>query len=98
MSNLHQQACPLCANLAKYQLVRREGEPRKFFSCDVCAEYVISDAAEQWLRSQPRKCEDLSNLSSFLFGDLVLNIFMESDGETRALLAVPDGRDNWLKA
>ena len=72
------------------------GKRRKFFSCDVCSEFLITPDAEAWLAAQPRKCEELSNLSTFLFGDLVLHIFMESDGETRALLAIPDAKANWV--
>ena len=99
MPDLNQQACPLCANLSRYEVIQgAEGEPRKVFSCDICADFVISASAEEWLSAHPRKCEELSNLSSFLWGDLVLNIFIESNGETRALLAIPDGKSNWVKA
>lgn len=99
MPDLRQQACPLCANVSKYEVVQGSGdEPRKVFSCDICSDFVISGAAEEWLLAHPRKCEELSNLSSFLYGDLVLHIFMESSGETRALLAIPDGKANWVKA
>lgn len=99
MPDLNQQACPLCANLSRYEVVCSEGsEPRKVFSCDICSDFVISHTAEQWLSAHPRKCEELSNLSSFLYGDLVLHIFMESSGDSRALLAIPDGKSNWVKA
>lgn len=96
MADVRTQACPLCSNLSNYEFVRGGAERRKFFTCDVCSEFLISPDAEAWLSSQPRKCEELSNLSTFLFGDLVLHIFMESDGETRALLAIPDAKENWL--
>lgn len=97
MPDEYQQACPLCANVSKYQVVYgKGGELRKVFTCDICSEFVISDAAEEWLLAHPRKCEELSNLSSFLYGDLVLHIFMESSGDTRALLAIPDGKSNWV--
>lgn len=96
MSDTHTQACPLCANLSRYAFVEGGGARRKLFSCQICADFLITPDAEKWLASQPRKCEELSSLSTFLFGDLLLHIFMESDGETRALLAIPDARDNWV--
>jgi hypothetical protein len=96
MADVHTQACPLCSNLSNYEFVQGGGKRRKFFSCDVCSEFLITPDAEAWLAAQPRKCEELSNLSTFLFGDLVLHIFMESDGETRALLAIPDAKANWV--
>jgi hypothetical protein len=96
MTDLHTQACPLCSNLSGFEIVSAGAEQRKFFSCDICSEFLISSDAEEWLSSQPRKCEELSSLATFMFADLVLHIFMESDGETRALLAIPDEKANWV--
>lgn len=96
MADVHTQACPLCSNVSRYDLVAENGGVRrKLFCCDVCTDFLITPDAEEWLASQPRKCEELSNLSTFLWGDLLLHIFMEQEGETRALLAIPDAKENW---
>lgn len=96
MPELYQGSCSLCLQMASYELI--DAGKRKWFRCNSCKNFIITDSAEKHIASSPLR-KELSRKSASLPEDKLLHIFVpdSSRGNQAALRAEIDLKSTWLK-
>lgn len=74
MPDVFQEPCPLCSKPAPYEIV--DAKQRKWFRCDTCKNFIISEHAEKHVASSPSLRKLLSQRSYPLPDDKLLHIFV----------------------
>jgi hypothetical protein len=100
MPDVHQESCPLCAQIASYELI--DAGKRKWFRCNNCKNFIITDSAEKHIASSPHLRKQLSQKSSSLPDDKLLHIFVPDSssgdrGDQEALRAEIELKSTWFQ-
>ena len=77
MTDVHQEACPLCKIDSDFEYVAGDGEKRQHFYCVQCKKFVIADIAKRKLLGKVNRLVELSKLAASLNDDEVLHIYFE---------------------
>jgi hypothetical protein len=84
MAEFHKQDCVLCGTPAEYCFA--DYGKRKYFSCENCTKYQITDSAEAKMETAPAEWrKQYSEQAKSLPDDMVLSISVPSDPKTEGL-------------
>lgn len=91
--------CPLCEKTASFEF--RDAGKRKWFQCNTCRSFIITDTAERRLVKSLEWRKQLSELSASLAGNELLHIFVPTTppGENNqdAIERKVELKTNWTK-
>lgn len=92
--------CPLCENhLASHEI--RDNGKRKWFHCDTCKSFIITDTADRRLAKSPEWRKQLSEKSASLADNELLHIFVPTtppgENNQKAIDYEIDLKTKWFK-
>lgn len=76
MPDVFQELCPLSGHPAIYEFAVGDGGKRKWFRCEKCKSFIITDTAEKRLASSPAWKKQISDLSAEQPDDKLVHIFV----------------------